>query len=644
MKLLKRIESPADLKALSIEELKELAAEIRRYIIEVTSVRGGHLGAPLGAVELTLAVHKVFDAPRDKIIFDVGHQGYAHKIITGRRDVFPTLRSYKGIAGFLKRSESEYDCYGAGHASTSISAAVGFAQARDLRGSDEKVVAIIGDGAMTGGLAYEGLNNAGDLGTDILVILNDNMMSIAENVGAVSNFLNRLLTAPLYHRAKDDIEDLLNHLNEKALIDKRFPTIAKLGNQILDKAHKLKESLKHMVLPNILFEELGFTYYGPIPGHDLSVLIPMLEQIKKMRGPILLHTITQKGKGVEWAETHPEKYHGAKPGYNPETGEVVKKGSGGSVPTWTAVFSEELIAMARENKDIVALTAAMPSGTGLDKFRKVFPERCFDVGIAEGHAVVAAAGMAAAGLRPVVAVYSTFLQRAFDMIIHDVAIQNLPVFFAMDRGGIVGDDGETHQGVFDMAYMRMIPNMTVMVPKDDAELRAMMRLGLSLPGPASVRYPRGSAFGITKLTSPVRRGRAERLREGRDAVILAFGPAALEALEIAEELEESEKLSVGVVNMRFVKPLDLPLLLELAREVPRMVTIEEGVLAGGAGSAVAEALADAGAKVVLRRIGVPDRFVEHGVPELVKNDLGMGKEDIRRAVLEVVRAAAPLSV
>lgn len=642
MSILETINDPSDIRSLSFDQLEQLATEIRDYIAEVVMVRGGHFGGPVGAVELALALHKVYDTPRDKLVWDVGHQAYAHKIITGRREAFKTLRSYKGCAGFLKRSESVYDTFGAGHASTSISAAVGFAIARDQLGTDEKVIAVIGDGALTGGLAYEGLNNAGDLGTDILVVLNDNVMSIAENVGAISSYMNRLLTAPLYHNVKDHIEDLLTGIND-SLRDRRFEGLAKIGESVLDKAMRLKEGIKHLVLPSVLFEELGFTYYGPIEGHNLAALIPILEQIKTIRRPVLLHVVTSKGKGFDWTIEHPEKGHAAKAGFNAKLGKgAAKETKEVPVPSWTQVFAEELIAMSAKDPKIVAITAAMPSGTGLDQFKKSFPDRCFDVGIAEGHGVVCAAAMAAGGLKPVVAIYSTFLQRAFDMIVHDVCIQNLPVFFALDRGGLVGDDGETHQGVFDLGYLRMIPNMTVMAPKDEWELRAMMRLGIGAASPMAARFPRGNIIGVDKLSSPVELGKAEILREGTDLCILAFGPLAYEALEVAQELE-AQDFSVGVINMRFIKPIDKDVIERIGAEVGKIVTFEEGTLMTGAGSAVLEVLADAGIKANVKRIGIPDRFVEHGTTDLVKRDIGMSQADLKRVVLELISAAEETS-
>ena len=634
-RLLATIDGPADLKRLSLPELEQLATELRQYIVEVVARRGGHLGSTLGAIELTIALHRVFDTPRDKLVWDVGHQTYAHKILTGRRDAFRTLRSFGGIAGFLKRAESEYDCFGAGHASTAISAAVGFAQARDLKGSGERVVAIVGDGALTGGLSFEGLNQAGDIKTDLLVILNDNVMSIAENVGALSTYLNRLITAPLYHRIKNDVEDLLGNLSEHELIEQRA-CVNKLGRKIFAQVQKMKEGLKTMIMPSSLFEELGFTYYGPMPGHDLSRLLPLLEQIRTLKGPILLHVVTCKGKGFEWAENHPEKFHGTRPGFDPESGEFQQVEGGSKPSTWTDVFAEELLEIARADESVVAITAAMPSGTGLDRFRREFPERMIDVGIAEEHAVVAASAMAAAGMKPVVAVYSTFLQRSYDMIIHDACLQKLPVFFAIDRAGVVGEDGETHQGVFDMAFLRMIPNIVIMAPKDECELRAMMRLGIGHALPVAVRYPRGTVRGVRELSSPVEMGRAEMLREGKDVVVLAFGPLAVEAAEVADKVAKTTGRSIGVVNMRFVKPLDRDLVIRLGREVKRLVTYEEGVLAGGAGAAVLETLADAAVAARVRRVGVPDIFVEHGRVDLVRTAIGLAPADLERAVLALL--------
>ncbi len=638
-RLLDSINDPSDLRTLTLDDLTRLAREIRDYIAEVGQQRGGHFGAPVGAVELALGLHKVYDTPRDIIVWDTGHQAYAHKIITGRRERFQTLRSYKGIAGFLKRSESVYDTFGAGHASTSISAACGFALARDLRGTDEKVVAVIGDGAMTGGLAFEGLNNIGDRGTDCLVILNDNNMSIAEPVGALSSYINRILTAPLYHKVKDDVQDLLQHLNERTLLDKKYPAVGKAGRIVFDKAMKLKEGLKNMVLPSLLFEELGFTYYGPVEGHDIHKLVPMLEDIRKLHGPVILHVVTSKGKGFEWTEHHVEKGHAVRPGFDPKTGKMAPdKIEVAPAATWTSVFADELIAQADADPMVVGITAAMPSGTGLDKFAKKHPKRCYDVGIAEGHAVVSAAAMAAAGLKPVVAVYSTFLQRAYDMILHDVCIQNLPVFFALDRGGIVGDDGETHQGLFDLGYLRMIPNMRVMAPRNEGELRAMMKLGIGATCPSAVRFPRGNVVPGEPGT-PVEWGRAEILREGRDVVVLAWGTQVDEALEAARLVEST--ISVGVVNMRFVKPIDSELILKLGREVGRIVTYEENVLMTGAGSAVLETLCDAGVACVVRRLGVGDVFVEHGDAKLVKKDLGLTVERLVEVIREIAPAPRP---
>jgi len=634
MSLLQKINDPADIRSLNIEELNQLAEEIRNYIAETMIQTGGHYGSSTGAVELALAVHKVFNTPRDKIIWDVGHQAYAHKIITGRREAFKTLRTHKGISGLLKRNESIYDVFGAGHASTSISAALGFAMARDLSGGNEKVVAIIGDGSMTGGLAFEGLNNAGALKTDMLVILNDNAMSIAGNVGALSQYLNKIMTSPFYFKAKDDIEELISQLNEKVLIDKRFPAAAKIGQAILQKATKLKEGVKNMILPSLLFEELGFTYYGPVNAHNLKELITILERIKPLRTPVLLHVRSSKGKGSDWALGDPERGHAAVKGVDPRTGDRVIETSPAKL-SWTRIFSDTLIKLAEKDEKIVAFTAAMLSGTGLNRFAEKFPKRCFDVGIAEGHAVVSAAGMAANGYKPIVTIYSTFLQRAFDMIIHDVCIQNLPVVFAIDRGGIVGDDGETHQGAFDIGYLRMIPNMTVMTPRNDKELSAMLEFALQLRKPVALRFPRGPA-SIASSSLPIEFGKSEIIRDGTDAVIFSFGQLANFAIDAAEILDKDFNISVAVVNMRFVKPLDTETVIAYAKKTGRIVTFEESALQTGAGSAVLEALADSGVKVSVRRIGIPDRFIEHGEQKIIREEIGLTSANLIETIKEMM--------
>lgn len=622
-RLLDGIDTPDDLRRVPEEKLPQLAQEIRDLIVKTTSKTGGHLGAPLGAVELAIALHYVFDTPKDKLVWDVGHQAYAHKILTGRRKRFHTLRQFGGIAGFLERAESEYDAFGAGHASTAISAALGMAVARDLRGSDEKVVAIVGDGALTGGMAFEGLNNAGDLGTDLLIVLNDNNMSISENVGAISSYLTRIAAAPLYQRLKQDVEELLRYL----------PLV---GDRAAELAKNVKERLKIMVVPDILFEEFGFQYFGPVSGHDLASLVPLLRRLKEIRGPVLLHTITHKGKGYDWSETHHEKYHGAKPGFDPETGKLPpKEETKPAPPAYTAVFAEALIREMDRRDDVVAITAAMPSGTGLDKVAKVHPKRVFDVGIAEQHAVTFAAGLAAEGMRPVCAIYSTFLQRAFDQIIHDVGIQNLPVIFALDRAGIVGDDGKTHQGAFDMTYLRLVPNYTIFVPRDESFLPDALRTALETDGigPFAFRYPRGAGVGTRMPPAPrvLPIGEGEVLAEGKDAFVLGWGPLLYDALAVAKALRR-EGFSIGVADMRWVKPIDKRLLAEIAGTTRNLLTLEEHTCVGGGGAAVLEALAEmdllAGARVV--RMGMPDAFVEHGRPDLVKAAIGLDRAAIEK--------------
>lgn len=620
--LLAGVTGPQDLKKLGLKELEALAGEIRQKIIETVSRTGGHLAPSLGVVELTLALHRVYESPRDRIIWDVGHQAYAHKILTGRLAEFDTLRQFGGISGFPKPSESAHDAFGTGHASTSISAALGMAKARDLHGEDYHVVAVIGDGAMTGGLAFEGLDHAGHDGTNLLVVLNDNSMSIAPNVGALSTYLTRLRAEPAYGRLKRDIETAL----------KRIPRI---GPSVARLAERLKDSLKHLVVPGAFFEELGFTYFGPLDGHNLGVLIPAIERAKQVKGPVLLHVITQKGKGYGPAEAGPDKFHGPGP-FDIATGERLSTGSG---LTYTEVFGRAMVRLAEKDDRVVAITAAMPEGTGLTEFARRFPKRFFDVGIAEGHAVTFAAGLASQGMHPVFAVYSTFLQRGYDQVIHDVALQGLPVVLAIDRGGIVGDDGPTHHGVFDYAYLRSVPNMVLMSPKDENELQHMIKTALDYDrGPIALRYPRGKGLGV-KLDSeprPLEIGRGEVIRRGRSAAVIAIGSMVAPALEAAEILA-SEGVEVTVVNARFVKPLDVALIESVARETGAVVTVEEGVAQGGFGSAVLELLAEKGltGKVVSRIIGIPDRFIEHGQPKLLLKDIGLDAEGIARAVREV---------
>ncbi len=612
--LLDKINSPADVKKLSDKQLKQLAAEIRQLLIEVISHTGGHLAPNLGVVELTLALHKVFNTPQDKLVFDVGHQAYIHKIITGRREQFPTLRQYGGLSGFPKRSESEHDAFGTGHSSTSISAALGMAAARDLQGEDYNVVAIIGDGSMTGGMAFEALNNAGTLHKKMVVVLNDNEMSISKNVGAMSDYLYHLRTGETYNKIKNDIEGWLKNME--------------FGTDVLKAIRRLKGSVKYLMVPTSIFEELGFTYLGPVDGHDIHGLIEVLQAAKKIDGPVMVHVLTKKGKGYKPAEESPNKFHGTGP-FEIATG---KKITNPAAPiSYTEVFGKTITELADSDKKIVGLTAAMPDGTGLNIFAQAHPDRFFDVGIAEQHAVTAAAGMAAAGMKPVTAIYSTFMQRAYDSILHDICMQKLHVTMCLDRAGLVGDDGYTHHGVFDYAYLRSIPNMTIMAPKDENELRHMLKTALSFNGPISVRYPRGSGVGVD-ITEPMQElpiGKAEVLREGKELCFWAIGSMVQSAVQAADKLKE-QGIDAGVVNMRFAKPLDKELLIEHAKRYGKIVTLEEGVLAGGVGSEVLEILDDAGLlqQCAVLRLGIPDEFVTHGDKKLLFRDLGLDTDAI----------------
>ncbi|ACX52500.1 deoxyxylulose-5-phosphate synthase [Ammonifex degensii KC4] len=616
--MLARVNTPEDLKALSLAELEELAAELREFIINTVAHTGGHLAPNLGVVELTLALYRVFDFPRDKIIWDVGHQCYVHKIITGRKERFGTLRQLGGVSGFPSREESPYDIFGTGHASTSISAALGLAKARDLAGDHYAVVAVIGDGALTGGMALEALNHAGHLQTDLIVVLNDNEMSISKNVGALANYLSRLRSDPAYRRLQEEFESLTS----------RLPGF---GPRLRDFLSRLKGSVKYLVVPGMFFEELGFTYLGPVDGHHLPTLLRILERARALKGPVLVHVVTRKGKGYKPAEEDPDLYHGVGP-FNPETGELYSS----SLPTYTEIFGRTLVRLAEEDPRIVAITAAMPSGTGLKLFAQRFPHRFFDVGIAEQHAVTFAAGLAVGGYRPVVAIYSTFLQRAYDQIIHDVCLQRLPVVFALDRAGIVGEDGATHQGLFDLAYLRSIPHMVVMAPADENELQHMLKTALTHEGPIALRYPRGTGLGVTLDADPrpLPIGQGVVLREGRDVTLIAIGNMVPRALKAAEELA-AQGISAAVINARFVKPLDIELILRYAKRTRWVVTIEEGILAGGFGSAVAECLTSHGlGEVKITRLGIEDTFVEHGHPEELRKKYGLDVQGIVRAVLQ----------
>jgi 1-deoxy-D-xylulose-5-phosphate synthase len=620
-KLLDSINGPQDIKKFSFAQLNELAGEIRGLLIHTTSKNGGHLAPSLGVVELTLAIHKVFDSPNDKVIWDVGHQAYVHKILTGRRTQFDTLKQLNGISGFPKRSESIHDAFGAGHSSTSISAALGFAIARDLSGKKDHVLAVIGDGSLTGGLAYEALNHAGHLGKKLIVIVNDNEMSIAKNVGAMSEYLSKIRTEPTYTKVKRDIEFLL----------KRIPAI---GESVAKTIERLKDSLRYFLVPGMLFEELGFTYIGPIDGHNMEVLTEVLNKAKDMTGPVLIHAITCKGKGYIPAENNPDKFHGVGP-FLIDSGEIIKKSGAAS---YTSVFGKTLVEIAEQNEDVVAITAAMPEGTGLKSFSIKFPERFFDVGIAEAHAVTLAAGLACQGQKPVVALYSTFAQRAYDQMVQELSLQKLPVVLALDRAGIIGEDGPTHHGVFDYAYLRHIPNMIVMAPKDENELRHMLFTATMHDGPVSLRYPRGAGLGVP-LTEPLREltiGKAEEIIaiENKKMVFLAIGAMTQPCVEAAALLEKKGILA-GVINARFVKPLDNEAIRRLARKTGIIITVEDGVLAGGFGSAVLEYINSQNLNwVKVLRLGIPDEFVEHGKRSELLEMYGLTAEGIAKSVFE----------
>lgn len=594
MNLLQKVNEPKDLKKLSHQELNRLAQELREQMIEVVSKNGGHLASNLGVVELTLALHTVYDSPQDKIIWDVGHQCYVHKLVTGRLVQFPTLRCFGGISGFPKRAESPHDIVETGHSSTSISVALGLALARDLNREKHHVVAVIGDGAMTGGMAFEALNHAGSQRVNFTVILNDNEMSIAQNVGGLSAYLSRVRTDPHYTRTKEDIEFLM----------KKIPAI---GSTVFKTMDRVKSSLKYLLVSGMLFEELGFTYLGPIDGHNIALLQEVLKKARNYKGPVLVHVITKKGKGYKPAEENPSLFHGVGP-FEPKTGQVAPGGN----RSYTDVFADKICAMAEVDPRVVAITAAMPDGTGLSGFARRYPSRFVDVGIAEQHAVTMASGMARAGYRPVVAVYSTFLQRAYDQVVHDVCLPNLPVLFAIDRAGLVGEDGETHHGVFDLSMLRHIPNMTVLMPKDYSEMEQMLDFSLELPGPVAIRYPRG-AFGALPVTlvSPLALGKGEVLRDGRDVTIIALGPMLHEALKAQAELH-SVGISAAVINPRFVKPLDHELLQVYAARTGSIITVEEHTLQGGLGSAVLETLTRYNIRTEVRCLGIGDQFVPHG--------------------------------
>ncbi|HEX7119697.1 MAG TPA: 1-deoxy-D-xylulose-5-phosphate synthase [Longimicrobiales bacterium] len=627
MSLLDRINTPEDLRGLSRAELAELAQDVRERMVDVISRVGGHFAPGLGVVELTIALHYAFDTPRDKLIWDVGHQGYPHKILTGRNDRFPTIKQKGGISGFLKRDESEYDVFGAGHAATSISAALGIATARDLNREDYDVVAVIGDGAMTCGLAYEALNNAGHIDRDLVVVLNDNEMSIAPNVGAIHKYLTRITTNRLYNRVRNELKGLLH----------RAPAFE-------DLAIKVEESVKNLLVPGTLFEELGFRYFGPVDGHDLDALLDTFNSVRTMTGPRLVHVITRKGKGFALAEENPVTWHGASP-FDKLSGQMAKKAG---LPAYTKVFGQGLTELGASRPEVAAITAAMPGGTGTAAFGEAYPERFFDVGIAEGHAVTFAAGLATEGIRPVVAIYSTFLQRAYDSIIHDVALQGLPVVFAMDRAGLVGNDGPTHMGLYDIAYLLAVPGMTVTAPKDGAEMLALLRLGVEQDvGPFSLRYPRDNVPAAVPALGeipPVEYGTWEVLRRGRGLAILAVGTMVLPALEAARRLEAAG-FDATVVNCRFLKPIDQATLDWVAERHAAVLTVEEGTVVNGFGAMIARVLGEREPERVVPRVdvmGVPDRLIDHASRKEQLEELGLTPEGIA-ARAEALAARAELS-
>ena len=621
-RLLDGVEYPKDIRRFSIDELNQLAAEIREEVISVVSEVGGHFASTLGAVELTLALHYVFNTPEDRIVWDTGHQAYAHKLICGRRNRLATIRQLDGLSGFLSREESEYDVFGAGHAGTSISAALGMVEAKDLEGASRKVVAVISDGGLSAGLTYEGLNSAGHLDRDLIVVLNDNEHFIDPRVGAVSSFLSKQFTSDLGVRLQKNLSNLLRSLPS--------------GENLKHAARKMRDSFLSLVTPGFLFESLGFQYVGPIDGHNISEMITTLENVKKLDGPTLVHVLTKKGKGYAPAEQDPIKFHAVTP-FHVLTGKPKKEK--GPVPTYTDVFGQSLVRLAKGNPKVVGITAAMGSGTGIDKLAREMPRRTYDVGIAEQHAVTFAGGMATEGFIPVVAIYSTFLQRGYDEILHDVCLQNLHVVFALDRAGLVGADGPTHHGVFDFAYMRSMPNMVIMAPKDENELQHMLKTAIDHPGPISLRYPRGEGWGVAldKDMKTLEIGKAEILRQGGDVVIAAIGHTVLPALKAAQELAPLG-IDASVVNARFVKPLDKNLFRDLLTRVPRLITVEDHVVTGGFGSGLIEFLADEGfTGVEVKRLGVPDRFIPHGTQDELRKMCGFDKDAIAQATLQMVR-------
>ncbi len=619
--ILFNVNSPKDIRDFTIPQLKELCEEIREYMVDVVSQIGGHFGGGLGAVELTVALHKVFNTPVDKLVWDTGHQAYPHKIITGRRDQLKTIRKLNGISGFLKRSESEYDEFGAGHASTSISAALGIAAANHINGEeDKKVIAIIGDGAMTGGMAYEAMNNAGYLKKNLIVVLNDNDMSIAPNVWQISNYFNEIIVHPEYNKFKGAIWDLTGKLDN-------------FGDRLRAVAGRLESGIKSVVTPGMLFEALGFRYFGPINGHNIAKLTRLLKHVKKLDGPILVHILSEKGKGYKPAEGSQTQFHGVTP-FDKVTGEIQKKI--GKAPSYTSIFGKALVEIMKENKKVIGITAAMPDGTGLKLVQEEFPNRYFDVGIAEEHGVTFAAGLATQGIKPVVAIYSTFLQRAIDQIVHDVALQKLNVIFVLDRAGLVGADGPTHHGTFDLSYLRFIPGIVIMAPKDEAELRNMIYTATEYDeGPIAIRYPRGSALGV-ELKEGFEKyeiGKAEKINDGEDIAILAIG-SMVEYSRITVEKLKEKGIKASLINMRFIKPLDTSMLEEVAQKFDKIVTIEENALIGGFGSGVLEYFNEKNYKNDILRLGLPDKFIDHGTQAELHEILGIDPTGIVENIIK----------
>lgn len=614
--LLDKIKEPNDIKKIKKEELKDLAQEIREFLIEKISTSGGHLASNLGVVELTMALHMVLDLPKDKIVWDVGHQAYTHKILTGRQEGFDVLRKYGGMSGFPKRKESSCDCFDTGHSSTSISAALGYVQAREIKGEDYSVVAVIGDGALTGGMAYEALNNAARLKSNFIIILNDNNMSISENVGGMSSYLGNLRTAESYTGIKESVANTIG----------RNPVY---GDKVMKNLNKIKSGIKQLFIPGMFFEDMGIKYLGPVEGHNMDRLVKALKEARKVKGPVLVHVMTHKGHGYEPAERHPSRFHGTEP-FDVENGlPLVRK----KKASYTNVFSTVMVKLGERNENVVAITAAMPDGTGLKRFRNRYQDRFFDVGIAEEHAVTFAAGLAAGGLIPIVAVYSSFLQRAYDQIIHDVCIQNLPVVFAIDRAGLVGSDGETHQGIFDISFLMGIPNMHIMAPKNKWELSDMMKFAVEFQAPIAIRYPRGEAYdGFKEYRTPVRLGKSEILYDEDEIALFAFGSMVKTAKEVRDELKKIG-YNCSLVNARFAKPLDEECIRELAKEHKLIVTLEEGIKLGGFGEQVANFVAKKKLDTTVEIVAIPDEYVEHGNVDILKKEVGVDPDSIVKRIV-----------